>query len=79
MDKSKAIISLISEAVGIKESIISPESDFFSDLNLSKTELLDLLAGVQKKFSIQIDQESLAKIKTVGGLINAVEEFSDEF
>ena len=79
MDKTKKIIGLISRIVGIKESAISLESDFFSDLNVSKIELLDLLTKVQKEFSIQISQESLAKIKTVGNLLNAVEEFSDEF
>lgn len=77
--KLKIIKKIISEFLGVEEEKITPEADFYSDLNASKLEVSDLIIICQKKFSLKIDSESIKKINTVADLINLLEENSDEF
>lgn len=77
MSVRKKIIQIISESLGVEIETITPQSDFFEDLNANKLELADLILKVQQALDITIPEERLDKIKKVSDLMNEVEVNSD--
>lgn len=72
------IKNLISELTGLELSQLSNAADFEADLNLNQLEVNELIASLAEKLSIELDHEEVAKIKTVGRLINVVSEKLEE-
>ena len=77
MSVSKKIIKIISESLGVEKEKITPESDFFEDLNADKLEVADLILKIQQVFEVNIPEDRLNKIQKVSDLINEVEVNSD--
>lgn len=77
MSIDKKIIQVISESLGVEEEKITPESDFFEDLNADKLEVADLILKIQQIFDVDIPEDRLNKIQKVSDLINEVEVNSD--
>lgn len=73
MSLAEKIIKTISESLGVEKEKITPESDFFEDLNADRLELADLILKIQQIFNITIPEERLDKIQKVSDLINEVE------
>jgi len=74
---AEKIIKTISESLGVEKEKITPESDFFEDLNADRLELADLILKIQQIFNITIPEERLDKIQKVSDLINEVEVNSE--
>jgi len=72
------LIDFISETFGVEKEKITPDYDFYNDLNLSKLELVDLILSCQQKFKINLKEEAINSVKTVAGLLKLLEESSDE-
>lgn len=77
MSLAEKIIKTISESLGVEKEKITPESDFFEDLNADRLELADLILKIQQIFNITIPEERLDKIQKVSDLINEVEVNSE--
>lgn len=72
------IIELIAQNLGIEKEKINPSADFYSDLNISKLEVGDLIMSCQEQLQITLPQIDMKKLTTVGQLIKLFEENSDE-
>jgi acyl carrier protein len=79
MGNKNLIINIISETLGVEREEIIPEADFYTDLNADKVEVMDIILKVRETCKADIDENDLAKIKTVADLYNVVEEVSDDF
>lgn len=77
MSVSEKIIKIISESLGVEKEKITPQSDFFEDLNADKLELADLILKIQQILNITIPEDRLNKIQKVSDLVNEVEVNSD--
>jgi acyl carrier protein len=51
---------------------ISEENDFIKDLKINSANLIDIILDVEKKYNIEIDNESIEKMKTVGEAIDII-------
>ncbi|MGN0242615.1 MAG: acyl carrier protein [Lachnospiraceae bacterium] len=66
LDKMKA---LISEQLGVDESLIVPDADFKDDLGADSLDIFELLMGLEEEYGLEIPTEELNDIATVGDII----------
>ncbi len=54
------------EVLAVDESKIVPEAKFGDDLDADSLDLVELVMGLEEEFHINVDEEELEGIKTVG-------------
>lgn len=52
---------------------INEDTDFIKDLKINSANLVDVVLDVEEKYEIEIDNESMAKMLTVGSAIAIIE------
>jgi acyl carrier protein len=62
--------SLFIEDLGIDESKISMESKLEEDLEIDSLGIVEVVMAFEDEFGIEIDDEELADVKTVGEAVN---------
>ncbi len=68
------IKELIAEKVGVDPEEISMETSFADDLEADSITLFELVMAIEDEFDIEVDDESIEKIVTVGDIVNYLEE-----
>lgn len=68
------IKKIISEQLEVDESIISEGSSITGDLGADSLDLVDLAMSIEDEFDIELSDEALDKIKTVGDLVIYIED-----
>ena len=68
------IRDLVSEKVGVEPDEIAMETSFADDLEADSITLFELVMSLEDEFDIEIDDESIEQIKTVGDIVNYLEE-----
>lgn len=64
---------IISEQLEVDQSIISENSTITGDLGADSLDLVDLAMSIEDEFDIELSDEVLDKIKTVGDLAAYIE------
>ena len=67
------IKNILVEEFSIDEDKITPEAEFVNDLGINSLELADLVLLCEEKFNIEIDDEDLRELITVGDVVNYLE------
>ena len=62
--------SLFIEDLGIDESKISMESKLEEDLEIDSLGIVEVVMAIEDEFDIEIDDEELSDVKTVGEAVN---------
>jgi len=78
MNLEEKLINIISQTLGVEKKKISSDSDFYTDFNTSKLELVDLILLSQQKLNINLEEDAINQVKTVADLLKLFEENSDE-
>ena len=68
------IKKIISEQLEVDQSIISEGSSITADLGADSLDLVDLAMSIEDEFDIELSDEALEKIKTVGDLVSYIED-----
>ena len=68
----KEIISIISEISGVDENEITPEKNFFKDLEVDSIKAIEITVAIEKKFKISVRDEDVPKITTVKEAVELV-------
>ena len=68
------IRELISEKLGVEPEDIAMETSFTDDLEADSITLFELVMAIEDEFDIEIDDESIEQIHTVGDIVNYLEE-----
>ncbi|MDX9917819.1 MAG: acyl carrier protein [Gudongella sp.] len=63
---TEKIIKLIAEQFNINESEITIDTSFNDDLNADSLDLVELIMALEDEFGLEIEDEEVEKIKTVG-------------
>lgn len=71
LEKVKAILS---EQFDVEEDSITPETNFIDDLGADSLDVVDLLMSIEDEFEIEIPDEEVENIKTVGELVSYIED-----
>ena len=64
--------SILSEQLDIAESDIKAESLIAEDLGADSLDVVDLLMSLEDEFEVEIPDEEIENIKTVGDLVNYI-------
>lgn len=72
MDARDKIIKIIKEQLNVKESEIKLEASFVDDLGADSLDTVELLMAIEEEFGIEIPDEDADKAKTVGDVINYI-------
>lgn len=70
LEKVKAILA---EQFDVEEDKITAETDLQEDLGADSLDVVDLLMSIEDEFEIEIPDEEIENIKTVGALVSYIE------
>jgi len=68
VDKSEIqqrVVKVVCEILNIEEEMIEPESNFVFDLGAESTQSVQLVAGFEEEFDIEMDNEAALNVQTV--------------
>lgn len=70
-DKVKA---LIAEQLDVKEDDITEASNIQDDLGADSLDVVDLVMALEDEFEIEIPEDQVENIKTVGDIVKFIED-----
>ena len=68
------ILKVLSQQLGVDQSVLTPQADLANDLNLQDLELVDLGVSLGETLKITVDPEEAAGWETVSDIINSLAE-----
>ena len=63
----------IAEQLNVPEENITLETRFVEDLKADSLDLVELVMDLEEKYGVEIPDEQLAEVKTVGQIIGIIE------
>ena len=64
---------IISEQLEVDQSVLSQNTSFVDDLGADSIDLLELVLAFEDEFGIQIDEDDIKNIRTVGDIVDYIE------
>ena len=71
LEKVKMILS---SQVDVEEDSITPETNIADDLGADSLDVVDMLMSLEDEFDVEIPDEEIERIRTVGELVAYIEE-----
>lgn len=65
---------IIVDSLGKDPGTITKDADLRNDLGITSLELIGMVMEFEETFDIEINEEGLEKIKTVGDIVEYIEE-----
>ncbi len=69
----ETVRSILCAQLEVDEDAVVMESDIADDLGADSLDVVDLLMSLEDEFSVEIPDEEIENIKTVGDLVNYIE------
>ena len=70
LEKVKAILA---EQFDVEEDKITADTDLQEDLGADSLDVVDLLMSIEDEFVVEVPDEEIENIKTVGALVSYIE------
>ena len=70
LEKIKAILA---EQFDVEEDKITADTDLQEDLGADSLDVVDLLMSIEDEFDVEVPDEEIENIKTVGALVSYIE------
>ena len=70
LEKVKAILA---EQFDVEEDKITADTDLQEDLGADSLDVVDLLMSIEDEFGVEVPDEEIENIKTVGALVSYIE------
>ena len=68
------LIAMVSEQRGVPAAEIEPESRLKEDLQADSASVMMLVMDVESEFGIEIEDDAIETVKTVGDMANYIEK-----
>jgi acyl carrier protein len=78
MSLEQEVIDIVVEQLGVDEKDVTPEKSFVEDLNADSLDLTELIMTFEERFGFEISEEEAEKLKTVGDVINYINQKKGE-
>ena len=65
---------IIADVLNVQKDEIKPETTFVDDLGADSLDVVDLLMSIEDEFELEIPDEETDNIKTVGDLVQYIED-----
>ncbi len=78
MEKSEVkekIIKVVCDILGVEADIIEDDSHFIFDLGAESTQSVQLVAGFEEEFNIEMEGEAALSVETIGGAVDFIAEY----
>ncbi len=75
MAREQAVLEIIAEVSGVEVSSLEPETELVADLGIDSPRALQLLVELEDRLEIEIGDEAIEKLDTVGGVLEAVRQY----
>lgn len=69
------VMEIISEQFNLTEEELQENVSFTNDLGADSIQLMELVMSVEDEFEIEIDDEAISGITTIGDLMDYVDSF----
>ena len=73
------ILEIIAEQFNMDVNELYEDMSFQDDLNADSIELVELVMTIEEEFETEVSEEDLEKLKTVGDVIDYVEDLEQWF
>ena len=70
LEKVKAILA---EQFDVEEDKITADTDLQEDLGADSLDVVDLLMSIEDEFEIEVPDDEIENLKTVGAIVNYIE------
>jgi acyl carrier protein len=80
MEKSEVlerVIKVTCSVLNIDREMIKPESNFVFDLGAESTQSIELVAGFEEEFDIEMDQDEALEVQTIGDAVDFIAGYLD--
>ena len=67
------IQAILSEELGVSADLITPSAEFVNDLKLNSLELADLVVMCEERFEVEIEEQDIHSLLTIGDLVEYLE------
>ncbi len=78
MSLEQEVIDIVVEQLGVDEKDVTPQKSFVEDLNADSLDLTELIMTFEERFGFEISEEEAEKLKTVGDVINYINQKKGE-
>jgi len=68
---------LIAEQLGVEENKVTRNASFVDDLNADSLDLVEMVMSLEEEFKIEIPDEDVERIHTVGDAVDYIQEHTD--
>lgn len=65
---------LVAEQLGVEPDQVTLEAEFIQDLNADSLDMVELVMSLEEEFGIEISDEEVENIRTVGDAVDYIEE-----
>jgi acyl carrier protein len=66
--------SIVAEQLGVEPDQVVREAEFIGDLNADSLDMVELVMSLEEEFGIEISDEDVESIRTVGDAADYIEE-----
>ena len=81
MDNSEIqqrVVKVVCDVLNVDEDIVQGDSNFVFDLGAESTQSVQLVAGFEEEFGIEMDNEAALAVQTVGGAVEFIAQCVDK-
>ena len=64
---------MVAEQLGVSENEVKPESRLKEDLQADSASVMMLVMDVESEFGIEVEDDAIEKVKTVGDMVKYIE------
>ncbi len=80
MDRSEIeerVKKVVADVLNVDAEMIEPDSDFVFDLGAESVQSVQLVAGFEEEFGIEMDNEAALQVQTVGAAVDFIAKYVD--
>ena len=76
-DVHQRVVKVVCDVLHVESELVTSESNFVFDLGAESTQSVQLVAGFEYEFDIEVDNEQALAIQTVGDAVVFISKYLD--